>query len=215
MKRNYHKMATKDLIRKIGGVQTIASIKSRLNIDKNRAIYLVHRLRKEGYIITKKNSDKSRIYFISLENVLGGESYIEILNKYSPIKIASSEVYKIYGRNISIEETIVYAIKIHKFRYILASLALFKKIKNWKELHRLAKSNNLIREIGALYSFVEVTFPKIKKMNRTFLRLALPRKEDSFNYIIPNIKSKDYNNVEERWKVYIPFNKEDLVDYKI
>ena len=215
MKKGDSKMETKELLRKISGVQTIKSIESRLKIDKSKAIYLVHRLRKKGYVVTRQDSDNSRIYFISQENLLGGQSYIDILNKYSPIKITSSEVYKIYGRNISIEETIVYAIKTHKFRYILSSLVLFRKIKSWGELYRLAKKNNLVREIGALYNLIEITFPKVKKINKTFLRLGLPNAKDEFKHIIPNINSKDYFSIEEKWKIYIPFNKEDLVEYGI
>ena len=94
-------------------------------------------------------------------------------------------------------------------------MALFRKIENWSELYRLAKDNNLVREVGALYSLVEITFPKIKKINKTFSRLGLPSTNDKFNYIIPNIKSKDYFNIEEKWKIHVPFNKEDLVEYKV
>ncbi len=205
----------KDLLRKIGGIQTVKSVMSRLNIDKSKAIYLIYRLRKEGYVVTKQASDKSRIYSISRENIMGGQSYTDILNKYSPIKITSSEVYKIYGREISIEETIIYAIKTHKFRYILSSLALFRKIKDWVEMYRLAKKNNLVREFGALYSLVEFTVPKTKKINTVFLRFGLPSKDDRFIYIIPNISSRDYANIEKKWKIYLPFNKMDLMEYNI
>lgn len=210
-----HRIKIKDLLRKIGGVQTIAAIKSRLKIDKTKAIYLIYRLRKKGYVTTRQASDRSRIYFISQENVMGGHSYTGILNKYSPIKITSSEVYKIYGRDISVEETIIYAIKTHKFRYVLSSLALFKKINDWVELYGLAKKNNLVREFGALYGLVEITFPKVKKINKLFLRFGLPKEKDNFTYIIPDIKSKDYTSIEKKWKVYIPFNKEDLREYGI
>ncbi len=207
-------MKTRDVVKKINGIQTIKSIMSILNINKSKAIYLVYKLRKKGYVITKQDSHHSRIYFISSQNLLGGESYLDILNKYSPIKISSSEVYKIYGRNISIEETIIYSIKTHKFRYILSSLALFKRIENWSELYNLSKRNNLIREVGALYELIESNFPKVKKINKKFLNIGLPNKDDNFNYIIPNIKSKDFHSIEEKWKVYIPFNKEDLMEYK-
>lgn len=132
-------MKTQDIINRINGIQTIESIKSALKINNTRAIYLIYRLRKKGYVTTKQGPNHTRIYNISIENALGGASYIDIINKYSPIKLSSSEVYKIYGREISIEETIIFALKTRKLRYVLASLALFKKIKNWNELYRLAK----------------------------------------------------------------------------
>ncbi len=207
------RLTIQELMNKISGMQTIESIKNILSIDRTKAIYLIHRLRKKGYVITKQGSDNVRIYFIARENALGGQSYVDILNKYSPVKLSSSEVYKIYGRDISIEETIVYAVKTRKFRYILSSLALFKKIEDWAELYRLAKKNNLIREIWALYSLVEITLPRIKKMPKIYARHGLPHKKDKFVDIIPNFKSRDYFSIENKWKVHVPFNKEDLIEY--
>jgi len=213
MKKRGSKPNMGEIIDKISGVQTIESIKSTLAISRNKAVYLVYLLRKKGYVKTKQDSDNSRIYFISTQNALGGVSYVDIINRYSPIKLSTLEVYKIYGREVSIEETIIYAIKTRKFRYILASLALFKGIKNWREMYRLAKENNLVREIGALYGLVEVILPRIKKINKTFLIYGLPKKSDNFKYILPNLKSKDYSLIEDRWKVFLPFNNSDFKEY--
>ena len=214
MKRGGRKMAISEVLNKISGVQTIESIKSALKIDRTKAIYIIYRLRKRGYVITKQDAGNTRVYFISRENILGGKSYLDVLNKYSPIKLSSSEVYKIYGREVSIEETLVYALKTRKFRYILSSLALFKRIKNWKELYRLGKRNNILREIGALYELAENILPRIKKINKVFLNHSLPNKTDNFRYIIPHLKSKDFLSIENKWKMHIPFNRTDLVEYK-
>ena len=207
-------MRVNELIKKVNGVQTIESIKNALNVDRTRAIYLIYRLRKEGYVITKQDSNNSRIYFISKQNRLGGTSYIDIINENSPIKLSPSEVYKIYGRNVSIEETIIYALKTHRFRYILASLGLYKKIKNWGELYRLAKKNNLVREVGALYSLIMVVIPRVKKMNKIFEYHAALKNEHEYKYIIPNLKSKYFASIEEKWRVFIPFSIEDLTGYR-
>ncbi len=207
-------MKINELIRQVNGIQTIESIKSTLNIDRTRAIYLIYRLRKKGYVITKQDANNSRIYFISKQNRLGGTSYIDIINENSQVKLSSSEVYKIYGRNVSIEETIVYALKTRRFRYILASLGLYKKIKDWRELYRLAKKNNVVREIGALYSLVSVIIPRVKKMNKVFEHYALLKNENEYRYIIPNFKSKKFSSIEKKWKVFIPFSREDLVEYR-
>jgi len=206
-------MKTLDLVNSIRGVQTLESIKSKLGIDTKKAIYFIHRLRKKGYVKTKYDSNKRRIYYISSENVLGGTSYVEIINKYSPIKLSSAEVYKIYGREVSIEETIIYAVKTKKLRYILASLALFKRINSWDELFRLAKQNNLLREVGALYDLSARVIHKVKKMDKKFRYHALPKANESFKYIMPDLRSGDYKNIETIWKIYIPFNAADLVDY--
>jgi len=208
------KMTTQEIMNKISGVQTIESVKSALNVDRTKAIYLIHKLRKKGYVLTKQDPNNVRIYYIAQENALGGTSYIDIINKYSPIKLTSSEVYKIYGREVSIEETIIYSIKTRRFRYILSALALFRRIKDWPELYKLAKKNNLIREIGALYDLVEINLSKVKKMSKLYLTYGLPSEKDKFTYLIPSFRSNDFKDIENKWKVYLPFNKVDLVWYK-
>lgn len=207
-------MKTSELIEKVNGIQTIESIKNTLDVNKTRAIYLIYRLRKEGYVITKQDSNNSRIYFISKQNRIGGTSYIDIVNENSPIKLSSSEVYKIHGRPVSIEETIIYALKTQRFRYVLASLGLYKKIKNWRELYQLAKKNDLVKEVGALYNLARSIIPKMKKMNKVFEHYALLKNENEHRYIIPNLKSKDFSLIEEKWKVFIPFSNEDLIGYR-
>ena len=207
-------MKTNELLNRIQGLQTLESIKSTFSINRTRAVYLVHRLRKKGYIKTKYDSNKKRIYYISKANALGGTSYIDMLNKYSPVKLSSSEVYRIYGRPPSIEETLVYAIKTKSLRYISAGLSLFRKIKNWNELYRLAKQEDIFREMGALYDLALIKVRKIRRMSKRFRNKAMPKRNDRYLYIIDKLKSDDYSKIEERWKVYLPFNKKDLEDYK-
>lgn len=207
-------MKTSDLINSIKGVQTLKSIKSKLDIGTKKAVYLIYRLRKKGYVKTKRDSDNKRIYYISAENVLGGTSYVDIINKYSPIKLSSAEVYKIYGRDVSIEETIICAVKTRKLRYIMASLALFKRVSNWGELFRLAKQNNLLREIGALYDLSTKIIRKIRRMDKKFRYHALPRTNEPYKHIMPDLRSGDYKEIEKIWKIYIPFNAADLEDYR-
>lgn len=207
-------MKIEELIDKIRGIQTIKSIQNTLNVSKEKAIYLVYRLRKRGFVQTKQDSDKMRIYHIAKQNALGGTSYIDVLNEYSPLKLASGEVYKIYGREPSIEETLVYAIKKREIRYIVACLALFRKIRNWSELYSLAKRNNLIREVGALYDVARLSISKVRRMDRRFEIHALPKKEDKYKYLIDNSQSKDFKNIQTKWKIHIPLRVADLEDYK-
>lgn len=51
-------------------------------------------------------------------------------------------------------------------------------------------------------------------MKVRFRNNSLPKKENKFEYIIPKLKSKDFKKIEKLWKVYLPFNKEDLEEYK-
>lgn len=206
-------MKTKLILKKLEGTHNIESIMETLGVDRSKATYYIYRLRKQGYVKTKRLSNNRRLYNISFENKLGGTTYYEILNKHSPIKITSQEIYKVYGKEPSIEETLVYAVKTQRLRLILASLALFKKIEDWSELYRLSKANHIERQIGALYDLCRQIM-RTRKMTKRFRNHALPKGEPSFAYVVPGLKSKDFQDIEKTWRIHLPFNKSDLEDYK-
>jgi hypothetical protein len=153
------------------------------------------------------------VYHISFENKLQGFDYREIINAYSPVKISTVQTYKIYGKEPTLEETLIYAIKTGSLRTILAALALFKKIDDWGELYRLSKQNRIERQVGALYDLARKIM-RTKRMTKRFRTAALPKEQYSFVYIISDLKSKDFKDIETTWKVYLPFNQKDLEDYK-
>lgn len=203
----------KELLRKLEGVHTLESAANVLKVKKKTAIDYVSKLRKQGYVKTKQTKDKKRVYYISFENRLGGYDYYDIINENSPVKIAKAQEYKVYGKSPSLEETLIFAIKTRSLRTILASLALFKKIKNWAHLYKLAKENNLRRELGVLYDLARKTM-KARRMTKRFRNSSMPKKEDKFKFIIQGLKSDDFKEIEKEWKVYLPFNKQDLEDYR-
>lgn len=205
-------MRIKELLKKLEGVHTVKSVMATLGIDRQKAVYYIYRLRKEGYVKTTRASDGTRIYAISFENKLGGTSYEELLNKISPVKIATRAIHRIYGKTPTPEEILVYAIKSMSLRTILAALALFKKDIDWDLLYRIAKMNHCERQIGALYD-VARTIMRVRRMSKRFRTLSLPKKEHAFRYTIPGLKSKDFNDIEILWKVYVPFNRDDLEAY--
>ena len=206
-------MKTNELLQKLVGIQTIESVMDILKINRKMAIYYIQRLRKEGYVKTRRQSNNLRVYNISLDNKLGGKSYYEIINQYSPIKISTPVIYRIYGKEPSLEETLIYAIKTKSLRTILASLALFKKINNWVELYHLAKENHIERQVGALYELARKMM-KVRKMSSKFINNSLPKKRYRFEYVIPGLKSRDFTEIENVWKIYLPFNKKDLEEYQ-
>lgn len=204
---------TRELLEKLKGMHSISSVASIMQVSKKKAIYYVYRLRKQGYVKTRKNPENKSIYYISFENKLGGESYIDVINNYSPIKVSFSQDYKAYGRKIIPEEALVFALKTKELRIILASLALFKRINNWTELYKIAKLNNLKRQIGALYDLSK-SIIKVRKMPKRFRKNILPRGDEKYEFMIDKLKSDDFKDIEKLWKVYLPFNVNDLEEYK-
>lgn len=205
-------METKTLLKKLEGIQTVESIMDILNVDRQKAIYFVFRLRKNGYVKTRADSRKKRVYYIYRKNKLGGKSYFDVINSYSPIKLAESSFYKVYGRDPTLEETFVYAIKTKKIRVITAALGLFSSISNWTLLGNLARKNHVERSVGALYD-VARTIMKTRRMSEQLRKSLLPAKNARFAEMIEGFKSKDFKEIEERWKIRIPLNKADLEDY--
>lgn len=200
-------MKTQELLKKLEGIQTIKTVMDKLKVNKKKAVFAVYKLRKEGYVKTKYRSDKTRIYSISYENKLGGKSYYEIINENSPLKVSTPHTYKIYGREPSLEETLIFAVKSNDLRLILAALSLFKKINNWTELYHLAKKNFVERKVGALYDLARKIM-LTRKMTKKFRNNTLP-KDNKYQYFIEGIRSDDYQDIERTWKVYLPFNKKD------
>ena len=55
-------MKTRRLLRKLEGTQTIESVMEILNVDREKAIYHIFRLRKQSYVKTKRLSNNKRMY---------------------------------------------------------------------------------------------------------------------------------------------------------
>ena len=53
---------------------------------------------------------------------------------------------------------------------------------------------------------------KVLRMDERTRNSLLKSKGDKF--IIKNFKSKSFKDIERKWKVFIPFNKQDLEAYK-
>jgi len=201
------------LAESLKGFETIETLCERLKINRAKAIYVIHRLRKLGYIKTFYGAGKMRTYRISLENKQKGITYTKIINKFSPIQIVAWNPYYFHGKMPSYEETLIYAIKQRDIRYIIASLALFRKIKDWGLLYNLAKKEDLVNEVVALYEVARRAVRKVRKMPKRFINLAR-KNTKRFRYIIRHFSSDDFKDIEKKWKIYIPLNIADLEDYK-
>ena len=204
-------MKTTILLKKLSGMNTIESAADALNASKRKAIYYIHRLRKKGYVRTRRLSNNRRIYTIYPENRLGLKSYEEMLNELSPVKIASSARTLAHG-DVKAEELLVYALEKQDLRYALSALALFRRITDWTLLYKLAKKSSMKRKICALYDLSK-SMMRVRKMTNRFRNNSLPKERHKFEYIIQGLRSDDFKKIELKWKVYLPFNSADLEEY--
>lgn len=203
-----------EIAKSLQGLNTLQSVMEKLKIDRAKAIYVMHRLRKLGYVRTKYMSDKRRVYHVSELNKQTGICYTDFINEGSPIKLAESHPYYVHARSIVPEEALIYAIKKGTIRYIIACLCLFRKIKDWSYLYKLAKNEHLVRQITALYEVSRLYVKKVRKMPLRFHNLAKPGKNDDYEYIVKPYSSDDFKEIEKKWKIYIPLNRADLAEYK-
>ncbi len=201
----------------VQGLYSLESFADRLKVKKTKAVYILYRLRKLGLVKTYYEAEKKRIYNISLRNKQKGISYTDKINeaiRNPAIKVMSSDSYYVHGRMPSYEEALLYAIKQRDVRYTIVSLALFRKISDWNYLYRLAKKEDLIREVCALYEIARKIVRKVRRMPKRFLNQAKKIKRKDFHYIVAHISSDDFKDIEKKWRVYIPLNYSDLEEYR-
>ena len=202
------------LSKDLKGFQTVDNIMNKLNISRKTAINYISILRKKGFLKNYGGGKRKRLYTISpiKEIEVGYPDIYEIINKYSRIGLITRKKYRRHDKQLTIEKVIVEAVKTKEYRTILATLDLFRKIKNWSILGKFAIKEGIGRKVGALYD-VARTILKTKRMDlRTRKSLLKSKARDKF--IIPNIRSKDFMNIEREWNIYLPFNKADLERYR-
>ncbi len=200
--------------KKLEGLQTVDSIAKNLDISRRTAINYMWKLRKKGFVETIYGKRKIRMYRVSPFKVIkeGYPGLYEFLNQYSKIKVYAPYVERIYDHKPTVEEMIVKAVKTGDLRTVLSSLALFNKVNNWKRLSQIARKEYLGRKIGALYDTAKIII-KVRHMDeRTRKALLNSKIEDKF--IVKNARTTDLKQIENEWKVYLPFNKADLEAYK-
>lgn len=203
-----------DMLNELEGFYSVETLSNKLKVNRQRAIYIIYRLRKLGYVKTIYGQGNKRTYYISRKNKVSGKSYTEKINELSSIQLASWNPHYVYGREISYEEALIYAIKKRDIRYTIASLALFKKIRNWSLLYKLAKEENLISEVAVLYELSRRIIKKVRKMPKRYQNLAKKNISNKYRYIKDGFKSDSFQDLEKKWRVYIPLNISDLEEYR-
>lgn len=194
------------------GIHTTKTIYSHLGIGRQTAINYIHALRKRGFLKTSRVG-YNRLYTIRPYNLktIGYDGLYETVNRFSTIKLVKPYNHRIVDHELSPEEAIVRAMIENEFRLVLASLYLFTKIKDWKNLYDLSKEKNIERHVGALCDLASQIFKIIP--DKKILE-KMEKSESQSKFIIEPIKSDDFKNLEKKWGVYIPFNKSDLERYR-
>jgi hypothetical protein len=224
-------MADLDILRKLEGLQTLQGATEKLEITRQGTLNLLSRLKKEGYVTTSGGGRKIRLYKITMRKQLARDpGMFDIINKYSPnFQVNEWFDHQVHGK-YGPEEALIDAIKTKSFRLILASLRLFGHIKDWRRLHRLAKENDLVQEVGALYDVARLNLRTRKipalpleyspRQRNLLLRdspaNAADKKSVSLKWRqLTQLKERNnFPEIEKRWKVYIPFNEKDLEEIK-
>ena len=207
-------MKSIELAKKLEGIHTLELARKKLNVKKSTAIKMLSLLRKDGFVETSGGGKKPRLYKISPLRIASKEhlGLYDIINKYSKVKLWEPYEHKVMDRVFSVEEAIPMAVKEGNFRLTLATLGLFNFVRDWKKLNYFAKKYNVRKEVGALYD-VARSYMKIRKMDER-TRKSLLKGKIRKRFIIKHAKSKDFQDIEKLWNVYVPFNKADLTRYK-
>lgn len=203
-------MDWRNVAKETEGLHTVGSFSRSMNIHRNTAITYIHALRKNGFVETKRGKKGKRLYDISPLKLkkIGSRGFFDVLNEHSSLKIRKPFEHRVYGKTLTLEETVIYALKTRDFRIILASIKLFQNINNWNLLYNLAKKNGLERHIGALYALSRKYF-RVRRIDGRILR-RMKQSPISQKYVIPKLRSSDFREIENEWRVFIPFNRGDL-----
>ncbi|MFH1440077.1 MAG: hypothetical protein ABIG89_05905 [Candidatus Woesearchaeota archaeon] len=205
MKKNKYEM-----LYRLDGLQTVDTIMDELNIGRQSAVNLISKLKKEQHL-TIWAGGRKKIYKITIRKQLPRvDGMWDVINRYShKMKLNPwydhqvhivDKAHGVYGP----EDALIDAIETKSFRIILASLHLFRHIKNWKKLYSLSMRYDSWQKVGALYETARL-FLKIKKMPEKYIQFKPNRWHQ-----LTQLKKKNFSDIANRWKIYIPFNKNDI-----
>lgn len=202
------KMRLNELYEALRGYHLITTVQKKLGVNRQQAIYYLHRLRKAGYVKTSRSPvDGTRLYHVARRHALGGTTHEDVIAKHTPIKLYSGE-HVIHGGTPTIEETIVHAVKDGSARKVLGALWLFNKVDDWQQLYRLAKRAGILPHVAAVYDVARQA-TRVRRMPRRFRTLA-QKSIRGPSMIGGGSHSKDFAAVQRAWKVSVPLNWKDI-----
>lgn len=195
-----------ELLHTLEGLHTIETVAETLHINKQSALNLLAKLKKEQYVTVQGAGKQKRLYKITMRKQLPRvPGMFDLINKYSPhMKLNPWYDHQVHGI-YTIEDALIDGIQTESFRVILASLHLFRHIKNWPKLYQLAKQKDCWQKVGALYDLARLYF-KVKCMPKNY-----KNKKEKWSWkILTQLRKKNFPSIAQKWKIYIPFNEQDL-----
>jgi len=197
-------MMQEETLKAIEGLQTVETVAEALNIKKQSALNLISKLKKQGYVTTSGGRQQKRLYKITARKQRKRNfGMFDVINKYSPMKLAPWYDHQVHGR-YGPEEALIDAIQTQSFRVILASMRLFNHITDWPKLYKLAKEKGCWQKVGALYDVAKLYF-KVRKMPSYYLKYESGKWQR-----LTQLKKINFPSITKKWRVYMPFNEKDM-----
>ncbi len=194
-------------VRILEGLHTVETAAKALGIGRQSAINLLCRLKKQGYVTVQGGGRLKRLYRVTMRKQRRRDpGMFDILNKYSPMKLAPWYDHQVHG-TYGPEEALIDAIQTGSFRAILASMRLFNHITNWPKLYRLAREKDCWQKVGALYDVARMFF-KVRKMPKGYHHVR-PKKKQFLIGDYPTVDHR-FRPIENKWHVPIPFKSGDI-----
>jgi len=194
-----------DVVQRIEGLQTVATVQEALELKRQSAINLLSRLRKEGYVTSNGGGKQPRLYKVTRYRQLPRhKGMFDLLNKHNPrFKLAAWYDHQVHGRYTE-EDAILDAIDTESIRALLATLRLFNHVTDWPRLDWEAKRRGTWNRVGALYDVARLFF-RVRRMPRRYI--PKEREQQALN---AHINRKNFPVIGQKWNVDIPFNEKDV-----
>lgn len=198
------KMDYSGILIKLEGLQTIETVAEILHLRRQSALNLLSKLKKEDYVTASGGGRQKKIYKITLTKQRKRDfGMFDTINKYSSIKVAPWYDHQVHG-SYGPEEALIDALETKSFRVILASLCLFNHIEDWPKLYQLAKEKDSWQKIMALYDLARL-FLRVRKIPERYRRFKAKHWLK-----LTQLRKKNFPEISQRWKVYLPFNRKDI-----
>ena len=194
-----------NILRKLEGLHTIETVAEELGITRQSALNLLCRLKKQQHVTTSGGGRQKRLYKITMRKQRPRDpGMFDIINKYSPhMKLVPDFDHQVHGR-YGPEEALIDAIETKRARVIMLSMRLFGHITDWHRVYTLAKKKGYWVKIRALYDIARLFF-RVRRMPENLQEPVVERWDT-----LTQLKKKNFPEISEKWKIYIPFNKYDL-----